>query len=1501
MKFTDGFWLVAEGSRVSYGSTVYSGKTDSDSLKLVVPCRGLRHKGDTLQGPTLTITAKPCSPDIISLEIVHYDGAKRLGPEFELYPDSAGIIPEKSTLITCPEIDAFSSDPALHSPGFATVKSGNLTAKINCNRDQFGIEFVNEKNEHVTSQPNRSIAYALQNAPSNPSTSLHSFGAKPYIISQTSLAVGEKIYGFGERFTPFIKNGQSFDSWNADGGTSSEQAYKCVSFFLSSNGYGVFVDSSDKLSFEVASEKASRVQVSSPGERLKYFLIYGPSPKEILAKYTLLTGRPALPPTVSMGLWLSTSFLTTYDEATVSGILTKIKEHEIPLSVFHFDCLWMEAFHWSDFKFDPKMFPNPQKFIANIKALIPGLRVCLWINPYISQHSDLFEEGVENGYFLKQSKESGGGVWQWDNWQPGMALVDFTNPAASEWFASKLQNLLDLGADYFKTDFGERIPTDDVEWFDKNVSVGKMHNLYSNLYQKVVFDLLEKQHGKGQAVLFARSGTAGGQRFPVHWGGDCESTFVAMAESLRGGLSLTSSGYGFWSHDIGGFEGLPSMAVYMRWVAFGLLSSHSRLHGSSSYRVPWLYEDPLPTEVVKYFSALKCKLMPYLWAQAVQTHVTGVPMMRSMFVEFPHDLSTHTLDLQYMLGDEFLVAPVFSSEEETMYYVPTISGDEYNEFEWTHYLTGKTAKSGAWAKEKHGFLSIPLLVRPGGVIVEGSRTDVVEYDFLENVNVRVYGLGKLNNLKKEVKVHAKDTKEEENAVVLSLEISEAAISITVVKGQLKGEWTATLIGVTSEKVASVDNGRLIETSEDELLEGNFIQVKVAEGVSGAKVVVQIKHGFWDPKLNCTATDTNGADGRGCAVSGGGGGGGLVLHILLCAGRSVCAESPAALRTPALQPALLCFAQHGCVCRLGPTRVQLLAADYKAPPSAIYDKLLSMFLDASNGRSSPSVVNLFEDDVIPSSNPNFWQRNLLPIHLDFSNALITVGNPDLPMSLVSYFKTSDGTFELTSASSPLDLYALLFRMNFVDLDVALKDNPDFRDPVLNYSTRTRNLRPDSFWERVRRLFLLQPDPDLDFPLQNIPRPHWEGLSRYSAINTRRNLGEEYAKTPKILECKELELQFISDVPGLTPLYQQDATLTPQEPTDLQSSPPRFAIEITAHDAFMNYGPWTDRQRITLQSYFSPPSYRTQPKTPPSLPGYPRAPTHLNIIVTFEGANSLKFATREVSKDWIFAVPDGTSRKVVREAGILQFKFPYSAPVVPEPVNTRLRRRHLSTATIASTHTVARDPEDVSRIEIVVPMVVQESGTVLGVKVMVAKATLLSSVHEAPLLVAQRVDVKVESRFPRKWNDERKFDVIVKIMEPTLMPLRDHIDLIIDSFRDFGSGGGVGDVKYFVPMRLGVDIVLEREVEVGVCVNLENVIDAPNDRKENSFMIVKCPKLMARIDMTFLTFDPTSSKVPFSIEIVQPKVSMSFPASHTIGANISEEANQIGDAVSVTLRG
>ncbi len=702
MKFSNGCWIFQENVECFSPQEAYFTKVSDTQVSVCAPTVKIKHRGDTLGGINLTIKITSPMADVIRVQTYHHMGGVEKGPVFELEQTQ-----ELPLLVSETEAD-------LH------ITSGNLTLEID--KQNWSMQYK-RNGKLLTKSGSKDLACMKTNW-RGLAYETTSDDKDTYMRQQLSLGVGELVYGLGERFTAFVKNGQSVDIWNEDGGTSTEQTYKNIPFYVTNKGYGVFVNHPDKVSMEIASESVVKAEFAVEGGYLDYYVIDGPSMKEVLAKYTNLTGKPSLPPAWTFGLWLSTSFTTNYDEETVMSFVDGMFERGIPLRTFHFDCFWMKEFHWSDLVWDNRVFPDPAGLLSRLKE--KGLNICVWINSYIAQESCLFWEGKEKGYLVKRAN---GDVWQWDMWQPGMALVDFTNPDACTWFQSHLEVLLDMGVDCFKTDFGERIPQDVV--YHDGSDPKKMHNYYTYLYNKCVFDLLERKRGKGEAVLFARSATVGGQKFPVHWGGDCWSDYESMEESLRGGLSLMMSGFGYWAHDIGGFEQTSTPDVYKRWVAFGLLSSHSRLHGSSSYRVPWNFDEEA-VDVLRFFTKLKSRLMPYLFQNAVQTSNTGISMMRSMVMEFTEDKNCSYLDKQYMLGDSLLVAPIFNEDSIAEFYLP--SGN------WTDFFTNEVYAGGKWITESCGYLDIPLMVRPNSIIAIGSFEDGPEYDYADGVELRVYEL-----------------------------------------------------------------------------------------------------------------------------------------------------------------------------------------------------------------------------------------------------------------------------------------------------------------------------------------------------------------------------------------------------------------------------------------------------------------------------------------------------------------------------------------------------------------------------------------------------------------------------------------------------------------------------------------------------------------------------------------------------------------------------------------
>lgn len=598
MKFTNGYWMIRDGVDALYAREAYELAADAttESLNVLAPTSVVRGRYDTLNLPTFNVDITTPAEGVIRVCAEHWQGATEY-PGFPLNADEPG----NRDYVTVQANGNGDGEVGVNGAD-VTLTTGGLTVKV-VKGAPWNLTFIGEDGKVLTESAGKSLDRFKLGAESNVTAQpVSEFGvtmdgsardeSDVFIAIQLHLSVGEDVYGLGERFGAYVKNGQSVDIWNEDGGTASEQGYKDIPFYMTSNGYGVLVNNRGHVSFEIGSENT---------------------------------------------------------EATINSFIDGMAERDIPLAAFHYDCYWMREFHWCDFEWD-------KRFFGDIESTLKRL------------HED-------KGYLVRKPN---GEVWQTDFWQAGMGLVDFTNPAAREWFKDKVKALLNQGVDAIKTDFGERIPRD-VVWYDGSPKLS-MHNWYTQLYNQAVFEAIEETYGKGNACLYARSATVGGQQQPVHWGGDCESTFNGMAQSLRAGLSLTSSGFGFWSHGIGGFEGaFPDPAVYKRWVAFGMLGSHSRLHGSTVYRVPWLFDEEdekngvalvpgqTAVDVVREFTKLKLELMPYVYQLGLQPHVNGTPVMRSMFVEFPDDPACRTLDRQYMFGPSMLVAPVFTYSGEVFY------------------------------------------------------------------------------------------------------------------------------------------------------------------------------------------------------------------------------------------------------------------------------------------------------------------------------------------------------------------------------------------------------------------------------------------------------------------------------------------------------------------------------------------------------------------------------------------------------------------------------------------------------------------------------------------------------------------------------------------------------------------------------------------------------------------------------------------------------------------
>ncbi len=519
-----------------------------------------------------------------------------------------------------------------------------------------------------------------------------------------SMSPGEKIYGCGESPTALNKAGQKVNLFVTDPqGPEGPDMYKPIPFFLSSRGYGMFMHTSAPVTCDFGASYIGANKLFMADEALDLFIFLG-DPKEVLGEYTDLVGRPEMPPLWSFGTWMSR--ITYFSEAEGREVAKQIRKNKIPCDVIHFDTGWFGTDWQCDYAFAADRFDNPKKMLDDLKE--QGFRTCLWQLPYFTPKNKFFPELVEKGMYVRNGK----GQLPYED-----AVLDFTNPETVAWYQEKIGNLIEMGVGAIKVDFGEAAPLEGI--YANGRSGLYEHNLYPVRYNKAVADVTRDIHNEN--IIWARSAWAGSQRYPLHWGGDAATTNTGMQGSLRSGLSLGLSGFCFWSNDIGGFVTETPEELYRRWLPFGFLVSHSRVHGAPPTE-PWYYGKEF-TDYFRKCAAMKYVLMPYVYAQAKQSTEKGLPMMRALLLEYPNDPGAWLIEDEYMFGNNILVAPILEAKDSRDVYLP-------GQDRWIDYQTGEIYNPG-WNHIECGELPIIMLVKDGSAIPHvalAERTDQIDWN-----------------------------------------------------------------------------------------------------------------------------------------------------------------------------------------------------------------------------------------------------------------------------------------------------------------------------------------------------------------------------------------------------------------------------------------------------------------------------------------------------------------------------------------------------------------------------------------------------------------------------------------------------------------------------------------------------------------------------------------------------------------------------------------------------
>jgi alpha-D-xyloside xylohydrolase len=545
-------------------------------------------------------------------------------------------------------------------------------------------------------------------------------GDRQTAFATFDLRYDEHIYGFGEDFGRLDKRNIERRLWLQECfGNASPAAYKQTPFYMSTRGYGLFVNTSNALHFKVGSlEHTALSVVVEDTSLLDFYLIYGPKFKDILPRYTAITGAPAVPPPWSFGLWMGR---ITYDnQEQVEQVAKDLRAHRIPCDVIHIDTGWYENEWVCDLKFSPRRFPDPGGMMARLRE--QGFRVCLWQLPNLLIESSLFQEAAEKGYLVKQPY---GKPYLFSGFLSDAGLIDYSNPEAVTWIKAKFIELFEMGVAVIKADFGEGAPPEATY---HGVASESMHNLFPLLYNQAVYEATEAFHGQGQALIWGRSAWAGSQRYPLHWSGDGIGRYEDLACVLRSALNFGLSGFPFYSHDVGGFCGLPCIDLYARWIQLGAFSSHVRCHGQAP-REPWEYGEQTE-EIFRQYMELRYRLLPYLYSEAIECGRTSMPMLRPLLLDYQDDPTTYTIEDQYLFGRSILVAPILDETGQRKVYLPA--------GEWTEYWEKTTLHGPCWIDITAPLDILPLYIRAGAIIPYAPLMQHVGEKVCDPLTVEIY-------------------------------------------------------------------------------------------------------------------------------------------------------------------------------------------------------------------------------------------------------------------------------------------------------------------------------------------------------------------------------------------------------------------------------------------------------------------------------------------------------------------------------------------------------------------------------------------------------------------------------------------------------------------------------------------------------------------------------------------------------------------------------------------
>lgn len=587
------------------------------------------------------------------------------------------------------------------------------------------------------------------------------------IKGTSRLNMVEEVYGFGEMWNGHVaQRGQSFDTWDHVG-TPDECAY--MPYYVSTNNYAFFLNYGGNVTFDVGQKRADELVYTAPTNQFEIILVSGKSIADVVSNFLEITGKPPVPPRWSFKPWFWLMSDPDQPEASIETLkgghlvemAQRLKEMNIPIGVTWFEPPWQTA--------RTSFIPNPE-FDSDLKGTIKklsdlGVNTLAWTVPYTAPTSPNWNEAVENGYLalkkgsntdysdvkISKSGEVEGTYYNY---------IDFFNPEAFDWWKGEINKAIDLGFKGFKPDAGQTLQEDAVLYAGRS---GKdVHNCYAREYNRVFFEVLSERYGT-DFLMVPRAAWVGSSALTnFKWPGDLRGYFSdnGLPSTVYSSLSLAFCGIPFVSTDIGGFQDRPAPEqVWIRWAQFGAM-----LPGMQTLHMPWWYSDEAAAHF-RFLAWFHTELTPLWTTLANEAHQTGSPVCRPLVWDYQDDIDCWRVDDEFMVGNQFLVAPIINPENNRKVYLPEGHWIDF----WDNNKVYEGKQTITWeADEELGIYRYPLFVREGAIIPLEVENGVTGFGWEESVGYttiavwpKLEGESKfiINDSNKSVKIQCKSKKQ----------------------------------------------------------------------------------------------------------------------------------------------------------------------------------------------------------------------------------------------------------------------------------------------------------------------------------------------------------------------------------------------------------------------------------------------------------------------------------------------------------------------------------------------------------------------------------------------------------------------------------------------------------------------------------------------------------------------------------------------------------------------